>query len=108
MARSNTAQQREQEGETGSGGIVWMGEMKGGLCKEVRCHHILINLYLGGAGTTAMERRLDVGSGATVYASVSHMVCPCRSSSSQRALLHPRMVVAFGMMKFLVYLNCLQ
>lgn len=79
--------------------MVWMGEMKGELCKEVRCHHILINLYLGGAGTGAMERRIDAGLGAPVYASVSHMVCPCRSSSSQQALLRTRMVVAFGMMK---------
>lgn len=82
--------------------------MKGDLCKEVRCHHILINLYLGGAGATAMERRIDAGLGAPVYASVSHTVCPCRSSSSQHALLDTRMVGAFGMMKFLVYLNCLQ
>lgn len=78
-----------------------MGEMKGGLCKEVRCHHILINLYLGGAGTAAMERRIDVGLGATVYASVSHRLCPCRSSSSQHALLNTRMVVTLGMMNIL-------
>lgn len=75
-----------------------MGEMKGELCKEVRCHHILINLYLGGAATTAMERHIDVGLGATVYVSVSHRVCPCRSSSSQHVLLNTRMVVTFGMM----------
>lgn len=85
-----------------------MGEMKGELCKEVRCHHILINPYLGGAGTTAMERRIDVGLGAPVYASVSHMVCPCRSTSSQHALLDTRLVVTFGKKKLLVYLNCLQ
>lgn len=78
------------------------------LCKEVRSHHILINLYLGGAGTAAMERRIHAGLGPAACASVSHTVCPCRSSSSQHALLDTRTVVTFGMVKFLVYSNCLQ
>lgn len=38
-----------------------MGETKRELC---RCHHIVINLCLGGAGTTVMERRIDVAFGA--------------------------------------------
>lgn len=50
---------RRRNGENG-----WDGWDKGELCKEVRCHHILINLYLGGAGTAFMERSIGNGLGA--------------------------------------------
>lgn len=86
--------------------MVGMAETKGQLCKEVRCHHILINLYPGGApqswrGVSTLDWELYA------CANASHMVCPCRSSYSQHALLDTRTVVTFGVMKFLVYLNCL-
>lgn len=44
--------------------MVGMAQTKGDLCKEVRCHHILINLFLGGAGATVMERPVHSGLGA--------------------------------------------
>lgn len=50
--------------------MVGMAETKGQLCKEVRCHHILINLYPGGGRTTVMEGRIDIGLGAV-------RVCEC-------------------------------
>lgn len=44
--------------------MAGMAETKGELGKEVRCHHILINPYLGGGGGVVMERRIDIGLGA--------------------------------------------
>lgn len=68
--------------------MVGMAQAKGDLCKEVRCHHILINLFLGwGLAPQSWSALSTVDWELSACASVSHMVCPCRSSYSQHASL---------------------
>lgn len=88
--------------------MVGMAQTKGDLCKEVRCHHILINLFLGGGWRHSHGAPCPqwIGSYLPVRACHTWFVLAGHLTHSMLPLIHT--LVTLGGMKFLVYLNGLR